>query len=256
MRPPSVVILGLGRGSGLACARRFAEAGWSVTIVDGNHKILGNAQHDLGKLANYLHEDQTTRLGLKNALSGTLEQFDGIDVVMHIPPLPDDAVLEDVDMAQFAKDLEQTTLTAFMAGQIFGNEMIREIREHEANTEKPPYPKSFLQILTMHAKIGDPGAPARFVTQSSVLSVMKALALELAPYGIRSNAVVSARPINEAADGWIKQRTPLGRTAKAREIADTAFFAASAEAGFMTGNSLVLDGGRSLLNGLFKEPDA
>lgn len=256
MRQPSVVILGLGRGSGLACARRFAEDGWSVTIVDGNHKSLANAQHDLGKLANYLHEDQTTRLGLKNALSGTLEQFDGIDAVLHIPPLPEDSRLEDMDMAQFAKDLEHTALSAMMAGQIFGTEMIREIKEHEANTEKPPYPKSFLQILTMSAALGDPGSPAKYVTQASVLSVMKALALELAPYGIRSNAVVSARPVNEAADGWVKQRTPLGRTAKAREIANTAIFASSAEAGFMTGHSFVLDGGRSLLNGLFRDPDS
>lgn len=255
MRPPSVVILGVGRGSGLACARRFAGEGWSVTIVDGNHKTLEQARDDLGKSANYLHEDQSTRLGLKNALSGTLEQYDGLDVVLNIPPLPPEIPLEEIDFGQFSKDLEQTVLSAMMAGQIFGSEMIREIKEHEANTEKPPYPKSFLQILSISAALGDVGAPGRFVTQSSVLSVMKALALELAPHSIRSNAVVSVRPISEAADSWVKQRTPLGRSAKAREIADSAFFLASEKSNFMTGQSLRLDGGRSLLNGVIKDID-
>ena len=81
MRAPAIVILGLGKGVGASCARKFAESGWSVMIVEDDQKALARASDDLGDLASYLSENQSTRLGLKNALSGMLEQFDGVDVV-------------------------------------------------------------------------------------------------------------------------------------------------------------------------------
>jgi len=84
---------------------------------------------------------------------------------------------------------------------------------------------------------------------------MKALAVEYAPYGIRSNAIVAIRSRSEEIEPWLKERTPLGRAVRSREIADTAFFSTSAEAGFITAHSFVLDGGRSALNGLSVEPE-
>lgn len=250
MRPPSVVILGIGRGTGLACAHRFADAGWSVMVVDGQRKTLDHAEGDLGKQACYLHEDQTTKLGLKNALSGTLEQFDGVDAVLHVPAFPDAGALTEMDMSKFSDALQKTTLAAMMAGQVFGAEMIREIKEHESNTERPPHPKSFLQILSIAASRSDPGEAALSVTHGSLLSVMRALSVEFAPYSIRSNAVVANRPRSSQIKPWVKERTPLGRNAKAKEVADAALFASSSSASFVTGQALVVDGGRSVLNGV------
>ncbi|MAK59849.1 MAG: hypothetical protein CMK09_02610 [Ponticaulis sp.] len=248
MRPPSVVILGLGRGTGLACGHRFADAGWSVMVVDGNRKTLDRAENELGKQAHYLHEDQTTRLGLKNALSGTLEQYDGVDAVLHVPSHPEPTALVDMDMSRFSEELQKSTLSAMMAGQIFGAEMIRELEEHASNTERPPHPKSFLQIVSMAAALGDPGEAALSVTHGSLLSVMRALAVEYASKNIRSNAIVASRPRPNEAEPWLKSRTPLGRNAKAKEVAEASLFVSSTAAGYMTGQTIVLDGGRSALN--------
>lgn len=256
MRAPAVAILGLGRGVGIACARRFAEAKWSVIIVDGDQKNLDRAEDDLGELCHYLHEDQSTRLGLKNALAGTLEQCDGVDLVLHIPPLPEPALLDDLDLSRFARDLTATATTSLMAAQIFGREMVSEIEAHELNTERPPYSKSFLQILSRAAISADTGYVSQSVTQGAVLSVMKAIAVEFTDMPIRSNAIVATRPRSEDTEVWLRHRTPLGRSAKAREIADAAFFLASSEASYITGHALVLDGGRSVLNGLVGDPGA
>ena len=250
MRAPSVVILGLGRGVGIACARRFAEAKWSVVIVDGEQKTLDRAKDDLGDLAHYLHEDQRTRLGLKNALAGTLEQSDGVDLVLHVPPLSDMCPLDDLDIETFSKDLAATATTSLLAAQIFGREMVSEIEAHELNTERPPYPKSFLQILSRAAISSDPGGISQSITQGAVLAVMKSLALEFTGTAIRSNAIVATRPRSEETEPWLRNRTPLGRSAKAREIADAAYFLGSSESSYITGHALVLDGGRSVLNGV------
>ena len=255
MRAPCVVILGLGRGVGLASARRFAESGWSVMIVDKDRKQLARGQDDLGELAQFLHEDQATKLGLKNALSGTLEQFDGVDVVLQIPPVPEPTSLLDIKVEDIESGLAVSARSAVMAGQVFGSEMVREIREHELATERPPYPKSFIYLLGRSALSAEAGSPAQTVMHGAVHSVMKTLAVELAPWSIRSNAVVATRGSSTEKEDWLKKRTPLGRSARAQEIADAAFFLASPQASYIIGHTLVLDGGRSALTGMMKDRD-
>ena len=64
------------------------------------------------------------------------------------------------------------------------------------------------------------------------------------------NAVITLRPSDEKAAAWSKRRVPLGRAVLADEVAGAAWFLASAEAAFITGQSLVMDGGRSVLSGV------
>lgn len=253
MRAPAIVILGLGRGVGASCARKFAEADWSVMIVDGDQKALSRAKDDLGDLASYLSENQSTRLGLKNALSGTLEQFEGVDVVLNIPPISEPVGMDDLTLERVSQDLKETATTALMAGQVFGREMVEELRAHEDNAERIPYKKSFIQLLSRAAIGANPGSPLQTVTQGAVLSVMKALAIEYAPWKIRSNAIVAVRPHSEQTEPWLKQRTPLRRAARASEIADAAYFLASSEGSYVNGHALELDGGRGALNGILPE---
>ena len=250
MRAPAIVILGLGRGVGASCARKFAESGWSVMVVDGNQKALARAEDDLGDLASYLSENQSTRLGLKNALSGMLEQFDGVDVVLNIPPISEPVSMNELTLERVTQELKETTTTALLAGQVFGREMVNELRAHEDNAERVPYKKSFIQLLSRAAVAGNPGHPLNTVTQGSVLSVMKALALEYAPWRIRSNAIVAVRPHSEETEPWMKERTPLRRAARPSEIAEAAFYLASSEGAYVNGHALELDGGRGVLNGV------
>ena len=249
MRAPCIVLLGLGRGVGLSCARRFAEAKWSVMVVDGDHKSLARAESDLGDLCQYLHEDQHTRLGLKNALAGTLEQFDGVDVVLSIPPIPEASPLEDITAGDIQTLMQKSVISSLMAARIFSAEMIRELEVEGEQVERRPHDKSFISILSRAAVSSDPGHLMASVTQGAILSATRALAIELAPHRIRSNAVVAVRPRAETLEPWLKERTPLGRSARPLEIADTAYFLASSESRYITGQGIELDGGRSMLNG-------
>ncbi len=255
MRAPCMVMLGVGQSVGLACARKFAEADWSVMVVDCDHKTLERAEKDLGDLCQYLHEDQHTRLGLKNALAGTIEQFDGVDAVVSIPPLPEGRALQDMSKEFMSNLFEKGALSSLLAAKVFSEEMVREAEWENEQTERPRHDKSFVTVLSRAAVSSDPGELAVSTAQGAILATTRALAIELAPHKIRSNAVVSVRPHTETTEPWLKTRTPLGRAARATEIADMVFFLASPQARFITGRGFELDGGRSMLNGIIGEDD-
>lgn len=255
MRSPCIVLLGLGQSVGLTCARRFVDDKWSVVIVDGNQKNIDRAQRDLGDKCHYLHEDHTTRLGLKNALSGTLERFDGVETVLSIPSIPEDVSLADMSVEYMDTLFQSGGKATLMAAKVFAQEMIREVRIENDDVERPVFDKSFLTILSYAALLSDQGRLGAAISQSTILSVVKSLSVELSEYKIRSNAVVSIRPRAEEEEDWLKQRTPLQRSAKPSEIAEAAFYLSSPKARFITGQSITIDGGRSVLNGVFSVSD-
>ncbi|HRK68047.1 MAG TPA: SDR family oxidoreductase, partial [Hyphomonas sp.] len=88
------------------------------------------------------------------------------------------------------------------------------------------------------------------VAQSAILGVVRSGALGLAEHAIRVNAVIAIRPREERAETWTTRRVPLGRATLADEVAEAVRYVASPQAAFMTGQSIVLDGGRSTLAGL------
>ncbi len=250
MRAPCMVMLGVGQSAGLACARRFAESKWSVMIVDGDQKNLDRAENDLGGLCNYLHEDQYTRLGLKNALAGTLDEFDGVDCVLKIPPFPEPSALADLTLEEMKSIYHKGAISTLLAAKTFSTEMIREIEWESEQVERPSYDKSFVTVLSRLAITSDYDRLTASLSHGAILAAIKSLSIELAPHRIRSNAVVTVRPRAEGDDDWLVSRTPLGRSPRPDELADIAFFLASREARFMTGQTVELDGGRSMLNGV------
>lgn len=245
-----MVMLGVGQVAGLACARRFAENKWSVMIVDGDQKNLDRAESDLGDLCSYLHEDQYTKLGLKNALAGTLDEYDGVDCVLTLPPLPDPASLVDISVDAMKSLYQKGAISLLMAAKVFSAEMIRELEWEAEQVERRTHDKSFVGVLSRLALSSDYDRFTGALSHGAILSALKALALELAPHRIRSNAVIAIRPRADGEDNWLVSRTPLGRSPRPDELAEMALFLASPEARFMTGQTIELDGGRSVLNGV------
>ena len=91
-------------------------------------------------------------------------------------------------------------------------------------------------------------------TKAALRSLTETLAVELGPRGIRVNAVapglirtpMTARAQVDERDAWIRSHTPLGRWGEPEDIADVVSFLASPASRFMTGTTLVVDGGISL----------
>jgi NAD(P)-dependent dehydrogenase (short-subunit alcohol dehydrogenase family) len=229
------LVTGASRGIGAAIARAFAAAGAAtVTLLARGAEALQGVADDveqLGAAPRALACDVTDRTALREAFA----QVDVLDVLVCAAganvPQPLGAI--DLDTADHLWALN------VRAGLQAAQEAVRRM------------PPSGGAIVFVSSQMGHVGAPRRSVycaTKHAVEGMTKALAVELAPRGIR---VVSIAPTFVATaltasflateQDEILSRIPLGRLATLQEVAAATVFAASA--GAVTGCSLRVDGG-------------
>jgi len=245
-------ILGLGRDVGAAIARRFDESGHALMIADASKDKLEKAASGLSEKAVTHHGDLHTKLGLRNCLAATLEAHGRVDNVLFIPPIPVPSALADLEMEKFDKAIAKTTRGAVLALRVFSEQFSAQEDLPGASIDRIRQKGSITFILSLSSKLSNPGRFTEAIAQNAVVGVMRAGALELADQAIRCNAVSAIRPRAEEDEDWVRSRTPLRRAALADEIADAALYLSSPTAAIITGETLTLDGGRSILGGVLE----
>ncbi len=248
MATPVTAILGLGREVGPAIARRFHEEGHHVIAADPDKKRVAQAREALPEEVILSQADLDTEMGLKNALTAALERFDRIDNAVIVPRVAEPDTLLEFDDDVFEQATMKALRGAALAMRLFATRMRAQEDTPSSGMERARQMGTITFVLSINARLGEPGRFTDSITQSAVLGAMRAGALELAEDGIRANAVVAVRPRAEETEPWLKQRTPLGRAALADEVADAALYLSSPQAAIITGATLMLDGGRSILS--------
>ncbi len=252
MDHPVALILGLGREVGGAVARRFAETGHGVVAVDPDPRRIAAAQEQVDDRVTLSHGPTDTELGLRNALALAVERHGHIDHLILIPRLPVSDTLVGLDRDRFAQALTSITLGTSLAVELFAEKLAQQEDAVGARAAQSRQRGSVVFILSLHSRLQTPGRFTQNVTQGAAQAVMQAAALEFAPARLRVNAISALRPRAQEQESWLKKRTPLGRPALADEIADAAIFLSSSQSAIITGETLVLDGGRSRLSGLIE----
>lgn len=253
MAQPVTVIIGLGREVGEAVARRFFEAGHGVVAADSVSERVDHARRELDAQVQVTKQDQLYKAGsLKNCLTIAKNQFERLDNLVIVPQLPEPDELRSVEADRFGTAMMQAASSAMLAMQLFAKELEALEEAAGARATQPRQRGSVVFILSLQQRLMIPGRFTQNASQGAIEAVMRAGALELAPRRIRVNAVSAVRPRAQSDDderAWLKSRTPLGRAALADEIADAALFLSSSQSAIITGETLMLDGGRSLLSG-------
>lgn len=250
MEKPVTVLLGLGQTVGEAIARRMLDDGQEVLAVDPSQSLLDELRKTAGPKVAHLHGAVHTRLGLRNALSAAMETFRRVDHVIAIPDLPDGDKVLDLDIGSFEVNLTRAVRGAVETIRIFTSAMVEHREDPGSTLERSRQVGSFTFVLSLGVHLSQPGTFTESVTQHAIFGAVKAASVELAELGIRVNAVIALRPRTEQQENWLKSRTPSGRPAMAEEIAETALFLSRPEVAIMTGQAVVLDGGRQRLSGL------
>jgi len=238
------LVTGAGRGIGRSCALALAGAGaelWLMARTLAEVQRVAEEIRAAGGEAHAVACDVTRSAELKRLVAA----IPLLDVLVNNAGSNIPEPFVEVSEEHLDRLLDLNVRAAFLAAQAAAQKML-ETPERKARGGA---------IVNISSQMGHVGAASRSVyclTKHAIEGLTKAMALELAPHGIRVVSVAPtfvetpmtkpmfARP--EFAK-WVKERLPAGRVGRPEEVAAAVLFAASPAASLMTGTSLVIDGG-------------
>lgn len=254
----TAVVTGAANGVGLAIARHFLERNANVMFADMDEKkLLHELEGELGDEApaRYYAGDLRQKLTCANLLSATIDAFDRVDVLVNASRQMMTTDPLDADEDAVATLLDQNLVTSLRLSQTFAKRMMAQAEKD--GVEDGPV-GSIINLSSIAARRTQPELLAYSVSMAAVDQMTRSLALALAPERIRVNAVAFGSVMSASLQGALKEntgyreeiidRTPLSRIARANEVAEVVQFLASEASGFMTGQILTVDGGRTLVD--------
>jgi NAD(P)-dependent dehydrogenase (short-subunit alcohol dehydrogenase family) len=240
------LITGGTSGIGLETAKLFRDEGAHVIVVGADQASLDAASCELGSSALALRADLRKPGELDKVFDEIRRRFGHLDILFANAGIGLAAPLEDVTEKQIDEQFAINFKGAFFAVQ----------------KAVPLLAKGGSVVLTTSFlnAVGAPGLSVLSATKAAVRSLARSLGAELAPRGIRVNAVspgpistpfhgkfgLSQKQLKDAAAG-IEAQVPLHRFGEPEEVSKTALFLASEDASFMTGSEVVVDGGLTQL---------
>jgi 7-alpha-hydroxysteroid dehydrogenase len=253
----TAIVTGAANGIGLAIARHFLAKGANVMFADMDEARLEaeigqdcKAEGEVRMFAGDLRE----KLTMVNLLSATYDAFDRIDILVNASRqmMVSDPLSAEDDAVEVL--LEQNLMTSLRLSQLTAKRMIG--RAEKAGAEGAI--GSIVNLSSLAATRTQAALLGYSISCAAVDQMTRSLAVALAPRGIRVNAVAFGSVMSASLQGALRDNpdyrdailaeTPLGRIASPAELAETVQFLASDASGFMTGQVLMVDGGRGLLD--------
>jgi 3-oxoacyl-[acyl-carrier protein] reductase len=236
----SVIVTGGSKGIGKGIARVFASAGANVTITGRNPATLAATAAELGVA--HIAADTSSPADCARVAASTVERFGGIDVLCANAGIFPDVPLAELTEAQFDEVFDTNVKGTVFAVQSCLPALAASGRGRVVVTSSITGPIT-----------GFPGWSHYGASKAAQLGFIRTAAIELAAQQITVNAVL---PGNIATEGLadlgeeylagMRRTIPLGRLGDVAEIGHACLFLASVEAGFITGQTLVVDGGQVL----------
>jgi NAD(P)-dependent dehydrogenase (short-subunit alcohol dehydrogenase family) len=239
----SVIVTGASRGIGRGIALRFAEAGARVVV---HHRTDTEGARDVGRSiaaaggeAIELYGDLSKRDDARAVVQQTVARFGGVDIVVNNAGSYPLKPLLDMSDDEWSRMIGDDLTSVFLVTQESARAMIALGR-----------PGAIVNITSIEAFDPAPLHSHYDAAKGGVWMYTRASALELGPHGIRVNAIAPGlidRP--GLAEDWpdgvarFTKAAPLGRLGTPTDVADACLFLASPAAQWITGASLVVDGG-------------
>jgi len=246
------IVTGGARGIGYAVAKRFLTDGARVVIADIDEKVGEAAAADLSALGavEFVPVDVSERLDVRNMIAATLDSFGDIDVLVNNAGISHSADFLDLKEEDFERVLAVNLKGAFLCGQAVARILVDRLK-------KGGEPGSIVNISSINAIVAIPDQVPYVASKGGVCQLTRVMALSLAPYGIRVNAVGPGSVMTDMLTSVVRERdvrnrilarTPMGRIGDPSEIAGVVAFLASKDAAYVTGQTVYADGGRLTLN--------
>ncbi|MBF6599172.1 MAG: SDR family oxidoreductase [Dehalococcoidia bacterium] len=228
----AALVTGAASGIGRAIATRFVAEGARVLVSDIDAAAAERTAASLGAAARANRCDTSDEADVEAAVAATVEAFGAIDVLVN-----NAGIAANADWAK--------TIAVNLSGVYYG-------LKHGGAAMAQRGGGAIVNISSVLGLLAIPGAGAYTASKHGVVGLTKQFALDLAPQGVRVNAVhpgwirtAMTDPIAsvEQIRTTIEQQTPMGRWGQPEEVANVVLFLASDEASFVTASSYVVDGG-------------
>jgi NAD(P)-dependent dehydrogenase (short-subunit alcohol dehydrogenase family) len=240
------LITGGNRGIGEAMVRLFSAEGAAVVFV-ARRKALGEAlERELrnqGLDVTFLTGDVREESEVERIVDHVLAAHGRLDIVVNNAGIAPAAPVESMNVTDW-DDLMATNVRSMF---LVSKHSIPTLRDTKG---------CIINLGSTFGVVGAPGSAGYAVTKAAAINFSKSLAVELAPQGIRVNAICPGGTNTEflhewfestgdaaGTEQWLTGAHPLGRLGEPIEQARAALFLASDDASFVTGHALLVDGG-------------
>ncbi|HVS15123.1 MAG TPA: glucose 1-dehydrogenase [Thermoanaerobaculia bacterium] len=239
------VVTGASSGLGVELARSLAAAGAQVVAAARRRDRLDALVADIegrGGQALAVACDVSREEDVDAAVAATLERFGTVDVLVANAGITETAPAESETLDSFRRVVEVNLLGVFLCAQRFGRVMLEKGSG------------AIVPVASVLGLVGAGQIPQASYTASkgAVVNLTRELAAQWARRGVRVNAIAPGwfpsemtgeMFASERGQTWIRRRTPMGRAGEVAELTGALLFLASDASSYVTGQTLVVDGG-------------
>ncbi len=240
----TAILSGAASGMGKLFAENFIHAGGNAVLCDVNDAALEELTASLGERALPVHCDVRDYAQVSKAVDSAVARFGSVDVLVNFAGGTATRVLK-VDREKYPEfpdvpiEVFDWGIDVNLKGQFyFAHAVLKQMREQHSGV-----------IVNIGSITGAEGSAYGMDYAASKAGVMygltKSLAQYGAKYGVRCVCVSPGPVLTRAAMG--KMKTMLGRAAEPQEIIDLIFYLISDKAAFITGENIMIDGGRNAM---------
>jgi meso-butanediol dehydrogenase/(S,S)-butanediol dehydrogenase/diacetyl reductase len=240
------LVTGGGSGIGAATARRFAAEGAAVVVTGRREEPLQVIAQDVGGA---VAGDTADPADVERAVAAAVDRFGGVDVLVAAAGISPAGGIVDIPV----EDWRRTFATNLDGPMLMARAVIPQMVGRGGG--------SIVLVSSTAALAAAPASAAYDISKAAVVALARAIAVDYGPQGVRANAVLPGWVRTPMADrsmaamgankglsrddayALATSQVPLRRPATAEELADCCLFLASDEARYVSGTSLVADGG-------------
>jgi NAD(P)-dependent dehydrogenase (short-subunit alcohol dehydrogenase family) len=248
------IITGASRGIGYACAERFIREGARVMLSDVDDEQGERSTktlRDQGGDAVYRHCDVRSKAEIQALFDFTLEKYGRVDSVIANAAIVHQADILELEEEDFDRVISINLKGVFLTGQVAAQRMIKQ--EPDADGSRG----TIINMSSVNGILAIPAIASYVIAKGGVNQWTKCLGIRLANEGIRVNGIgpgsINTEMFKTVADNpekyrEIMSRTPMQRPGEPDEVAKIAVFLASDYSSYVTGETVIIDGGRQGLN--------
>jgi NAD(P)-dependent dehydrogenase (short-subunit alcohol dehydrogenase family) len=235
------VVTGATSGIGMATARKFAAEGARVAATGRNARVLAGLE---GRNIRTYEADLANERATEDFAATVLRDLGGIDVLVNAAGIISMGTIENTTLADYDAMMNINVRSVLHLTQ----RLLPSIIERKGN---------IVNLSSVTGPRAFPGVLAYCISKAAIDQLTHSAALELAPKGVRVNAVnpgvvrtnlhLNSGMSADAYEAFLersKTTHPLGRVGTPEEVADLISFLASSKAGWITGGTFAIDGGR------------